>query len=26
MRGWWRIEVIITRGSETQSVFFDLGL
>ena len=26
MRGGWRIEVIITRGSETQSVFFDLGL
>ena len=26
MRGWWRIEVIITRASETQSVFFDLGL
>ena len=26
MRGWWRIEVIITRGGETQSVFFDLGL
>ncbi len=26
MRGWWRIEVIITRGSEKQSVFFDLGL
>jgi nitrogen fixation protein FixH len=26
MRGWWRIEVIITRGNETQSVFFDLGL
>ncbi|MBI5945565.1 MAG: FixH family protein [Chloroflexi bacterium] len=26
MRGWWRIEVIITRGAETQSVFFDLGL
>ncbi len=26
MRGGWRIEVIIARGSETQSVFFDLGL
>ncbi len=26
MRGWWRIEVIITRGGKTQSVFFDLGL
>lgn len=26
MRGWWRIEVIITRGSEKQSVFFDVGL
>lgn len=26
MRGWWRIEVIIKRGSEIQSVFFDLGL
>ena len=26
MRGWWRIEVIITRGGQTQSVFFDLGL
>ena len=26
MRGWWRIEVLITRGGETQSVFFDLGL
>ena len=26
MRGWWRIEVIITRGGETQSVFFDVGL
>ncbi len=26
MRGWWRIEVIITRGNEKQSVFFDLGL
>jgi hypothetical protein len=26
MRGWWRIEVIITRGSEKKSVFFDLGL
>jgi flagellar basal body-associated protein FliL len=26
MRGWWRIEVIITRGSETQSVFFDVSL
>jgi hypothetical protein len=26
MRGWWRIEVIITRGGEKQSVLFDLGL
>ena len=26
MRGWWRIEVIITRGGATQSVFFDVGL
>jgi hypothetical protein len=26
MRGGWRIEVIITRGSEKQSVFFDVGL
>lgn len=26
MRGWWRIEVIITRGGQTQSVFFDVGL
>jgi hypothetical protein len=26
MRGWWRIEVIIARGGQTQSVFFDLGL
>lgn len=26
MRGWWRIEVIITRGNEQQSVFFDVGL
>lgn len=26
MRGWWRIEVIITRGGTSQSVFFDLGL
>ncbi len=26
MRGWWRIEVIITRGSEKQSAFFDLGI
>jgi hypothetical protein len=26
MRGWWRIEVIIARGSGQQSVFFDLGL
>lgn len=26
MRGWWRIEVIITRGNEKQSVFFDVGL
>jgi len=26
MRGLWRIEVIITRGSQTQSVFFDVGL
>jgi hypothetical protein len=26
MRGWWRIEVIVTRGNEKQSVFFDVGL
>jgi hypothetical protein len=26
MRGEWRVEVIITRGTEKQSVFFDLGL
>jgi len=26
MRGWWRIEVIVTRGGQTQSAFFDLGL
>ena len=26
MRGWWRIEVIITRGGDTHSAFFDLGL
>ena len=26
MRGWWRIEVIITRGGQTQSAFFDLGM
>lgn len=26
MRGLWRIEVIITRGSQKQSVFFDVGL
>ncbi len=26
MRGLWRIEVIITRGAETQSVFFDVWL
>lgn len=26
MRGWWRIEVIITRGGQTQSAFFDVGL
>ncbi len=26
MRGPWRIEVIITRGAETQSVFFDVWL
>jgi hypothetical protein len=26
MRGGWRIEVLITRGSETKSVFFDVGL
>lgn len=26
MRGEWRIEIIITRGSEKQSVFFDVGL
>lgn len=26
MRGWWRIEVIITRGSQNQSAYFDLGI
>jgi len=26
MRGGWRIEVIITRGGEKQSAFFDIGL
>jgi hypothetical protein len=26
MRGGWRIEVLITRGSEKQSVFFDVGM
>lgn len=26
MRGLWRIEVIITRGNQKQSVFFDVGL
>jgi hypothetical protein len=26
MRGWWRIEVIITRGAEKQSAFFDVAL
>jgi hypothetical protein len=26
MRGWWRIEVIIERGGQKQSAFFDLGL
>jgi hypothetical protein len=26
MRGMWRIEVIITRGADNQSVFFDVGL
>jgi|GEM_PF-893188 len=26
MRGEWRIEVVITRGAEKQSVFFDMGL
>ena len=26
MRGLWRIEVTITRGAETQSVFFDIWL
>jgi len=26
MRGGWRIEVIITRGGQKQSVFFDVGL
>ena len=26
MRGGWRIEVIITRGAEKQSVFFDVGM
>ena len=26
MRGWWRIEAVITRGGATQSAFFDVGL
>lgn len=26
MRGLWRIEVIITRGGQTQSAYFDVGL
>jgi hypothetical protein len=26
MRGLWRIEVIITHGSQKQSVFFEVGL
>lgn len=26
MRGWWRIEVRVTRGGQTQSAFFDLEL
>ena len=26
MRGGWRIELLITRGGETKSVFFDVGL
>jgi len=26
MRGWWRIEVIIDRGGQTTSAFFDLGM
>ena len=26
MRGLWRIEVLIQRGGQTQSVFFDVGL
>ena len=26
MRGLWRIEVVITRGGQKQSVFFDVGL
>jgi hypothetical protein len=26
MHGGWRIEVIITRGDKTQSVFFDVGM
>ena len=26
MRGGWRIEVVTTRGGQTQSAFFDLGL
>jgi hypothetical protein len=26
MRGWWRIEVIIQRGDEKISAFFDVGL
>lgn len=26
MRGWWRIEVIITRGGQARSAFFDLGM
>jgi hypothetical protein len=26
MRGGWRIEVVITRGGEKQSIFFDVGM
>jgi hypothetical protein len=26
MRGWWRIEALITRGGVIQSFFFDVGL
>ncbi len=26
MRGWWRIEVIISRGGVDLSAFFDVGL